>query len=140
MRLIAVLVVLASPAQAWEFTPGPPYILSHDTGAAQVKLTYDPIQPLYTITVTRPTPWPDEPIFKMHFEGPHWSEIGTGRHILSDDQRSVTVMDRGFGNVLDGLENNHTAHAILGGDEAVFPLDGAADPVRKFRACDIPLS
>ncbi|MFK7941030.1 MAG: hypothetical protein AB8B82_16740 [Roseovarius sp.] len=140
MRLTLALSLLATPALAWEFTPGPPCILTHDTGQAQVELTYDPTQPLYTITVTRAQTWPDAPIFKMRFEGPQWAEIGTGRHMLSDDRRSVTVMDRGFGNVLNGLENNRAAHAILGSAEAVFPLEDAAEPVRKFRACDIPLS
>lgn len=140
MRWLIALAFVASPAQAWDFTPGQPCVLSHDTGTAQVELTYDPTQPLYTITVTRPTPWPEAPLFKMRFEGPHRSEIGTERHTLSQDRRSVTVIDRGFGNLLGGLENNLSAHAILGEAEAIFPLDGAAEPVQKFRACDIPLS
>lgn len=140
MRLVLALLAFGAPAQAWEFTPGPPCLLTHDTGQAQVELTYDPTQPLYTITVTRPQPWPDAPIFKMRFVGPQWSEIGTGRHVLSEDRRSITVMDRGFGNVLNGLEYNVSAHAILGEAEVVFPLDGAAEPVQKFRACDVPVS
>ena len=55
---------------------------------------------------------------------------------MSEDGRALTVVDTGFGNVLDGLQYNHTAYAIAGDLEIPFPLEGAAEPVAAFRACD----
>ncbi len=136
MRLTLLLILVTTTAQAWEFTPGLPCRLSHETSQARVELTYDPTQPLYTITVTLPTPWPDAPVFGMRFDGPQGRAIGTSRHVLSNGDTSLTVTDRGFGNVLDGLQYNHTATAITGDIKVAFPLDGAAEPVAAFRACE----
>jgi hypothetical protein len=47
----------------------------------------------------------------------------------------VTVKDSGFGNVLDGLEFNNTATAILGNEAVTFGLENAGPAVRAFRAC-----
>ncbi len=135
MRFLIALIALSTSAHAWEFTPGFPCLLTHETAEAQVLLTYDPEQPLYTITVTRPTPWPASPAFHMRFDGPQGRMIGTGAHTLSADGRALTVTDRGFGNVLDGLQYNETAHALAGGVTESFSLDGAAGPVADFRAC-----
>ncbi|MEO0752598.1 MAG: hypothetical protein AAFY25_12435 [Pseudomonadota bacterium] len=130
------VLILTTSAHAWDFTPSTPCILSHDTPQGQIELTYDPTGPLYTITITRPEPWPDAPSFAMRFDGPQGRTIGTDRHQLSNGGRSLTVMDRGFGNVLDGLQFNQTATAASGDAEVTFPLDGAADPVAAFRACE----
>lgn len=138
MRPLTLLLLLAGqPALAWDFTPGLPCRLSHDTGAAQVELTYDPTEPLYTITIRRPAPLPDAPVFSIRFEGASGLTISTNRHVLSDGGRALTVTDTGFGNVLDGLQFNRTAVAVIGGEEIAFPLDGAPEPVAAFRACRV---
>ena len=136
MRSLLVLLFLFSPALAWDFTPGTPCLLTHDTPQAHVELTYDPTGPLYSITVTLPEPWPEAPSFGMRFDGPQGRVIGTDQHQLSNDGRSLTVTDRGFGNVLDGLQFNHTATAQSGDISVTFPLDGASEPVAAFRACE----
>jgi len=137
--LIPCLMVFALPAGAWEFTPTPVCTLEHATDAASVRITYDPSQPEpYAIAITRSTPWPDAPGFGIRFDGMRGMTIATDRHILSDGGTTLTVNDRGFGNVLDGIEFNRTATALAGDAAATFPLAGASDPVRAFRACILP--
>lgn len=136
MRTVAALILLTTPANAWEFTPGAPCLLTHNTPQAQIELTYDPTAPLYSITITRADPWPDAPSFGIRFDGPQGRVIATDRHQLSSDGRSITATDRGFGNVLDGLQFNHKATAASGDIEVTIPLDGAAAPVAAFRACN----
>lgn len=136
MRMAFLLVHLGTSVHAWEFSPGTPCVLTHEAGQAQIQLTYDPTQPLYSVTVRRNEPWPAAPTFGMRFVGPQGRVIGTDRHVLSADRMSLTVTDRGFGNVLDGLQFNHTTTAISGDVEVTFSLEGAAEPVAAFRACD----
>ncbi|MEL7279067.1 MAG: hypothetical protein AAFY35_11615 [Pseudomonadota bacterium] len=136
MRYLLFLGLLATPAHAWDFTPGAPCLLTHETPQAQIELTFDPTGPLYSISITRAEPWPDAATFAMRFNGPHGRVIGTDRHQLSHDGRSLTVTDKGFGNVLDGLQFNHTALAASGDVEISIPLDGASEPVAAFRACE----
>lgn len=110
--------------------------LSHETPEVALFMTYDPSGPEYAITLTRPgQPWPAAPVFAMRFEGANGTTITTDRHQLGQDGRAVTVIDRGFGNVLDGLAFNQTTTAILGETEVTIPLDGAAGPVEIFRTC-----
>ena len=135
MRLALLLSLLASPAAAWDFTPGLPCLLTHEAGETRMELTYDPTGPLYTITVTRAAPFPDAPLFGMRFEGVAAGTISTDRHVLSNGGRSITVTDRGFGNVLNGLQFNDTATALIGAEAVVFSLDGASGPVAAFRQC-----
>ena len=68
-------------------------------------------------------------------DGPAGLVISTDRHRLSADGRAVTVEDKGFGNVLNGLQFNGMAHAMLGDQVVSFPLSGAHDPVQEFREC-----
>jgi hypothetical protein len=137
-----VLILLASPASAWEFTPTPVCTLTHATADASVTVTYDPRRPEpYAIRIDRTAPWPKAPVFSIDYAGPRALVISTTRHQLSDGGTAVTVTDEGFGNVLDGLEFNTTATAILGDARVPFPLDGAAGPVQDFRACtEAPLA
>lgn len=137
MRAFApLLLCLASPAVAWEFTPVPVCTLSHATPDAAVTVTYDPRQPEpYAIRIDRAAPWPEAPVFAIDYAGPRALAISTTRHRLSEGGTAVTVTDEGFGNVLDGLEFNTTATALLGDARVAFPLEGAAEPVRAFRAC-----
>lgn len=136
MRTILTLLTLATPTYAWEFTPGLPCRLSHETKDARIELTYDPTQPRYSLTITRPAPWPDVPGFAMRFDGSLLIAIGTDRHVLSEDGTALSVTDSGFGNVLDGLQYNSTATAQAGAAEVSFSLAGAAEPVAAFRACE----
>lgn len=135
MRFALILSLLASPAVGWEFTPGLPCLLTHEAGQTRMELSYDPTGPLYSITVTRAAPFPEALLFGMRFEGSAPGTISTDRHVLSDAGRSITVTDHGFGNVLNGLQFNHTATALIGTEAVVFSLDGAAGPVAAFRQC-----
>ena len=71
----------------------------------------------------------------MRFDGPRGLTITTNRQTLTENGRTLTVTDRGFGNVLNGLEFNTTATALSDDVEVPFPLDGAASAVQAFRAC-----
>ena len=135
MRVL-VLLFLAAPAQAWDFTPTPICTIRNDTPTLQVRVTYDPgqAQP-YAITLTRPDPWPVTETFGLRFEGPMAMTIGTSRHQLSPDGRTVTVTDTGFANVLDGLALNGFAAALAGDLLVPFDLTGARPAVEAFRAC-----
>lgn len=135
-RAVLPLLILATPAVAWDFTPVPVCTLSHVTGTESLTVTFDPSQPEpYAIAVTRDAPWPDAPEFAIRFDGARGLTISTNRQSLSDEGRTLTVTDRGFGNVLDGLEFNTTATARSGEADVSFPLGGAAEKVRAFRAC-----
>lgn len=143
MRAALVLLLLAAaPARAWEFTPAPVCTLRHAEAGHAVTVTWDPrVAEPYAIRIEAPSPWPAEPVFSIDYAGPRPLTISTGRHRLTEDGRAVTVSDTGFGNVLDGLEFNATATAVMGGARVPFSLDGAAEPVRAFRACtEAPLA
>lgn len=136
MRLALCVTLLTTQAHAWTFTPGQPCILSHDTQNASIELTYDPAAPLYTLSITRSDPFIPAPVFSMQFQSAVPIAIGTDRHRLTNDNRTLSVADSGFGNVLDGLQFNTTATATLGDLTLEFPLAGAAEPVAAFRACE----
>lgn len=134
MRLALALLLLATPAAAWDFTPVPVCTLSHATQEVAVTVTFDPRQPqAYSLTAT--ADWPDAPVFAIRFDGPRGLTISTGRHVLSDGGRRLTVTDTGFTNVLDGLEFNTTATLLAGDRVLAFSLDGAGPEVRRFRDC-----
>lgn len=135
MRYLIALALLASPAAAWEYTPGLPCLLNHEEGGIAFELTYDPTQPLYSITITRPEGWPVAQVFSMRFSGQNTIAISTDRHSLSADGRALTVIDRGFGNVLNGLQFNDTVEALLGDAYVAASLSGAEEPVAAFRLC-----
>lgn len=137
MTRLLILFLTASPAAAWEFTPGLPCVLRHASDTAAIELTYDPTRPLYTVTVSQATPFDSAPLFSMSFEGDRPLQISTDRHIPSRDGRSVTVSDRGFGNLLNGLQYNDRVAAILGTAEVSFSLAGAAPAVAAFRNCKV---
>ena len=133
---MAMLTASTTAAQAWEFTPGTPCVLTHETPDIAIKLTFDPTQPLYSIALTQTTPFTPAPVFAMRFDGPMPIRIATDRHQMSADNQTVSASDSGFGNVLNGLQFNLTATATLGDQTITIPLEGAADPVAAFRACD----
>lgn len=141
MRFFLLFLLLPLPAQAWTFTPGVICRLSHETAEARIALTYDPRLPLYSVTVSRAAALPRTEVFSMQFLGPQGRIIATDRHSFSADGTSVTAEDSGFGNVLDGLQFNMQAEAILGDTIIAFPLEGASQPVADFRRCaDLPVT
>ena len=139
--LILALTFFAIPAYAWDFAPTPICTLGHTTADAEVSVTYDPSISEYAITLTRPNAtWPSGAVFEIEFSGPRGLTISTSRHEMSADGTALTVRDSGFGNVLNGIEFNTTATAIVGGPVVSIPLEGAAPEVQKFRACAEALS
>ncbi|MEM7320618.1 MAG: excinuclease ABC subunit B [Pseudomonadota bacterium] len=134
MRSLFLLLLLGCPAHAWEASIGRICTLRHEEPQADMRLTFDPAGPEYSITVTlNGKEWRPNPVFSIAFEGPVGLTISTGRHQIGG--ASVTVTDSGFGNVLNGLEYNWSARAILGDQEISVSLAGAAPAVRAFRAC-----
>lgn len=141
LRTAMIALLLASsalPARAWVAgVEGPLCTLEHSGPAGDVRLTYDPSLPLYTIAIRGADTWPEAPVFAIRFEGSRENTISTTRHVLSDEGRTLSVADVGFGNVLDGLEFNAVAVAFAGQTALAFDLAGAAPEVAAFRACTI---
>lgn len=138
MRLAALLALIAAPAAAWEASQiGPVCLLTEDTRAGSVRVSHDPRNALpYAIQLRRESDaWKDAPVFSIRFDGPGQLTISTDRHRMSDDNTKIIAADTGFGNVLKGLESNHTATALLGDQSLAFSLAGAAPEVAKFRSC-----
>lgn len=139
--LACLFVLTAQPARAWQFSADPLCVIWHDTGAAEMRVTYDPRRAApYAIAVTLAAGrWePDSP-YAIRFEGEGGFTITTDRHRLSEDGRAVIAEDRGFGNVLRGLSGGTVAQALLGAQAQAFPLEGAAEAVAKFERCALPL-
>jgi len=139
MRTVAftlALVLTPLPAVAWDFTPVPICTLFHQDADVAVMVTYNPADGEYAIQLSREGGWPEASVFSMRFEGPRGLTISTTRHTIEvEDTRTLTVRDRGFGNVLNGLNYNMRAVAVLGDLEVPVSLDGAAPAVEEFRAC-----
>lgn len=136
MRLAIALSLLTSPALAWEFSASPICTLTQVTDDGTLTVTYDASLPEYAISITlTDDSWPATLDFAMAFAGGSALSIGTNRHIISDDDRTLTVKDRGFGNVLDGLEFNTRAYAIAGDFTVGFDLDGIGPAITAFRDC-----
>lgn len=136
MRLLFALLLLPAPAAAWEFTPAPICTLSHQTAEADITITKDVSLPEYALFITlRNGDWADAPSFRMVFGGGREIDIGTTAHELSGDGKTLSVRDRGFGNVLDGLEFNQTVLSMSGNTGITADLADAPPAVRAFRAC-----
>ncbi len=136
MRTALAFLLLASPATAWEFSASPICTLTETQEAGEITVTYDPAITEYAVTVTLPNGrWSEAQTFGMAFANDRPISIQTDRHAISPDGRSLTVKDRGFGNVLDGLEFNARAYAILGDTTVGFDLDGIGPAITAFRNC-----
>ncbi|WP_375255623.1 excinuclease ABC subunit B [Yoonia sp.] len=136
MRIALALLLLATPAAAWEFSANPICTLTDRSEKATMTVTYDPEIAEYAITVTlADDTWPTGSTFGMAFASDRPINIQTDRFTLSDEGRSLTVKDRGFSNVLDGLEFNARAYAILGDMTVGFSLDGIETAIEAFRSC-----
>ncbi|WP_422037719.1 hypothetical protein [Roseibium sp.] len=135
LRAFVLLLLTTSSAFAWEARLGQICELIHDGNTASVRVTFDPAISEYAIAITPKGAWKQGPLFAMRFDGPRGLTITTDRHVLSGGGATLTVTDSGFGNVLNGLEFNHTATALLGDQSVAVPLAGAAPAVHEFRAC-----
>jgi hypothetical protein len=137
MRMILLaLSILASPAAAWEFSPVPICTMFHQGADMAVTVTFDPALGEYAIHLSREAGWPESGLFTLRFEGPRGLTISTDRHQINpEDKRTLTVRDRGFGNVLNGMKFNSRAVAVIGDVEVPVSLDGANIAVDAFRAC-----
>ena len=135
MRLALILAVLATPAAAWEASrSGPVCLLTHQTEDATVTVSHDATQSIpYAIALTRADGWDAGPLFAIRFDGQGQRTITTDRHQVTDN--TLTVTDRGFGNVLDGIAQNDVAIAVTGETALTFPLTGAAPAVEAFKVC-----
>ncbi len=135
MRLFLLILLLAPwPGFAWVFTSDPICTLTHGNEQAEVWITHDPTVTEYRLDlILTGTEWTQSPRFGIAFAGPSGLTIGTDRHWISG--RTLSVTDRGFGNVLNGLEFNRSARAFTDIQSVDFDLEGAADPVRQFRRC-----
>lgn len=129
------LCLLATSAQAWETRSEAICVLEHSEDTADVRLTYDPRSKVYSIAITPSKAWRNYPVFAIRFEGPRSLTISTGRHTFNADGTTLAVSDSGFGNVLNGLEFNNTATALLGDQTVKVSLQDAAPAVQEFRAC-----
>lgn len=133
MRTLSLCLALlvGFPAAAWTFSPLPVCTIAASDGS--VEITFDPAARIYAIHLLRAEGWPPGPVFTLRFEGAAPLTIATDRHRI--DGAHLTVADRGFGNVLAGMEGNLRATALIGGLAVPIDLTGAADPVRQFRDC-----
>lgn len=134
--LFCILLFLPGPAWAWSFSSDPVCRLDHEEAGLEIALIFDPRRDEpYEIALTAESPWPETDLFGLRFSGGRTLSISTGRHVLSPGRQTLSVSDRGFGNVLNGLEFNSIATAIVGDRATTFSLEGAAEPVQAFRAC-----
>jgi hypothetical protein len=141
MRGVLALFLLPTPALGWDFAATPVCTLSHETAELTLSVTYDPSLPepyAIDLTLADGATWPAGPVFAIAFDGAWPLTIRTDRHRLSEDGRTLTVTDTGFGNVLDGIGRNRTATALLGGLAVAVPLDGAGPALAAFRDCPLP--
>lgn len=138
LRIALVLISLASPVVAWDFTQTPLCTVTHEETDLSFEMTYDPGLPEYALHLTlKDGNWPTGTVFSLRFEGPAGLTISTNRHVIDGDTLSVT--DRGFGNVLNGLQFNGRAVAVIGTSEFPISLDGAAPSIEAFRDCNLPV-
>ena len=71
-------------------------------------------------------------IFSIRYEGPEHLTTSTGRYELTENGTSLSVADKGIGNVLNGLEFNHVADAVLGVRVLIILLPARRRKQRDF--------
>ena len=78
MRPMIALLLLTTPAHAWDFTPSPICTIAENTPDLSIRVTYDPaLSSPYAITLTRPTRWSGTETFGLRFDGLAAMTIGT---------------------------------------------------------------
>ncbi|MEL6573143.1 MAG: hypothetical protein AAFQ64_15890, partial [Pseudomonadota bacterium] len=122
----------------WTFAETEVCTLTHVEDSTEVTVVYDPATGTYTISVTTAVEWADSPVFRLRFDGPNALTIGTDQHTLSNDRRSLSVSDSGFGNVLAGIGRNLQMTALNGDQSVTVSTTDAADPVADFTTCPSP--
>lgn len=136
-KLVALFFLISGHANAWEFSATPLCTVLHEAAEMTLEMTYDPGLSEYALNLTRTnSDWPAGPVFALRFEGPAGLTISTSSHSITGNQ--LTVKDSGFGNVLNGLQYNIRAVALIAGSETAISLQGAAPAVEAFRECDTP--
>ena len=134
MRMALMLILAPVQAFAWEFSPVPVCTLSHETDEAELVITHYPAVPEYRLEIELAgATWATSATFGMAFQGGAELTIGTDRHRM--DGQTLSVADRGFRNVLDGLEFNSVATAFTERQAISFSFSGAQRPVKDFRDC-----
>ncbi|MEL6640782.1 MAG: hypothetical protein AAFP98_05650 [Pseudomonadota bacterium] len=137
----ALFLCAATPAWPWTFEETEVCTISYDDGATAVTVVFDPRSKLYAIKLSRAAGWADAPVFQLRFDGGMPFTIGTDRHAVSDDRRTLSVTDTGFGNVLKGIAANTQMTALNGVQAISVSTEGAADPIAAFQGCpNTPLS
>lgn len=136
-RLIVFFTFLASASLAdWRFEESTICVLTGETSDSIVVLTHDYAEGRYTISMQRPgQTWQPGPTLSIAFEGGRPLTISTDRHALSEAGDVLSVSDRGFGNVLDGMQFNEQMTILTGEHSVVVPLNQAAPEVQDFRDC-----
>lgn len=136
-RLLALAAVCsAGPAMSWEFQSSAICTLSHSAIDGDLEITFDGrLEEPYRLTLTRSERWIRGEIFVLQFGGARPGTLTTERHRIRDNGLSLSVTDKGFDNVLNGLEFNLAAFAFMGSHVFAISLNGAAPEVRKFREC-----
>lgn len=135
--LTFILTLLSTPASAWDFAATPVCTLSRQGDDLGVTLTYDPMLPEYVLTLSLPDgTWPQGPVFAMTFANWRPAMIQTDQHQLSGNRRQLSVRDRGFGNVLDGLEYGDATQANTGGMTVSINTTGISGAMQAFRQCE----
>src|SRR6185295_6143722 len=87
LRAAAILICTAAPAFAWEArVSGDVCELTNEDKAAQVRLTYDPAIPEYSISIASGRGWSPSPTFAIRFEGPRGLTISTQQQVISGDR------------------------------------------------------
>ncbi|WP_179379681.1 excinuclease ABC subunit B [Jannaschia marina] len=132
--LVLFLLCLPQAVAAWTFAPEPICTVADTQDAVTIEVTFDPATALYAIAFTRAAGWPDTTTLALHFDrGMGDLTITTDRHVVEGPRLSVT--DRGFGNVLRGLEFFGRATLLMDGLTLGFDTTQAGEPVRAFRDC-----
>ena len=131
IRYLALFAcIFSSPVSAWDFSSLPICTVSDEGSATALTVTFDGT--LYALDLENPEGWPEAAVFAIRFI-PNGPVIQTDKHRIRGNV--LSVIDNGFGNVLIGLQFNHTAQIILGDTVREIDLKGADEPVEAFRNC-----
>lgn len=134
LLLVCLLSIAPATARAWTFSPDPICTISERQADLRIEVTFDPATGLYALVVSRDAGWPAAPILALRFDrGMGDLTISTDRHVV--DGPRLTVTDRGFGNVLRGLEFFGRGTLSTGDLSLSFDTTAAAGAVTAFRAC-----
>lgn len=135
--LLAFLLLIPSLVSAsWRFDETTACVITGETPETVVVVIHDYQAGRYTIAVSQTgQTWTPGPDLSIAFQGGRELVIGTDQHFLSDEGDVLMVTDRGFGNVLDGMQFNQRMTINTGEHIVKIDLNGAAAAVAEFRDC-----